>query len=82
MRPIGLKLAMKIGGEYGLRNIAAKHWQRLAGEAVFDFDLFPDLEQSGQLASSGSNFTKSFFHFTFFGRRLRHYWLARPATRA
>ncbi|MGD0955950.1 MAG: type II toxin-antitoxin system HipA family toxin [Candidatus Acidiferrales bacterium] len=33
MRPIGLKLAMKIGGEYGLRNIAARHWQRLAVEA-------------------------------------------------
>jgi serine/threonine-protein kinase HipA len=33
MRPIGLKLAMKIGGEYGLRNIAARHWQRLATEA-------------------------------------------------
>ena len=24
---------MKIGGEYGLRNIAARHWQRLAIEA-------------------------------------------------
>jgi len=33
MRPIGLKLAMKIGGEYALRNIAARHWQRLATEA-------------------------------------------------
>lgn len=33
MRPIGLKLAMKIGGEYSLRNIAARHWQRLAIEA-------------------------------------------------
>jgi serine/threonine-protein kinase HipA len=33
MRPIGLKLAMKIGGEYGLRNIAVRHWQRLAIEA-------------------------------------------------
>jgi len=33
MRPIGLKLAMKIGGEYGLRNIAARHWRRLAVEA-------------------------------------------------
>jgi serine/threonine-protein kinase HipA len=32
MRPIGLKLAMKIGGEYGLRNIAARHWRRLATE--------------------------------------------------
>lgn len=31
-RPIGLKLAMKIGGEYGLRNIAARHWRRLATE--------------------------------------------------
>jgi len=30
MRPIGLKLAMKIGGEYGLRNIAARHWRKLA----------------------------------------------------
>jgi serine/threonine-protein kinase HipA len=33
VRPIGLKLAMKIGGEYGLRKIAARHWQRLAIEA-------------------------------------------------
>jgi len=33
MRPIGLKLAMKIGGEYGLRHIAARHWRRLAVEA-------------------------------------------------
>ncbi len=33
MRPIGLKLAMKIGGEYGLRNIAARHWRRFAAEA-------------------------------------------------
>jgi serine/threonine-protein kinase HipA len=32
MRPIALKLAMKIGGEYGLRNIAARHWRRLATE--------------------------------------------------
>jgi len=32
MRPIGLKLAMKIGGEYSLRNIAARHWRRLATE--------------------------------------------------
>jgi serine/threonine-protein kinase HipA len=32
MRPIGLKLAMKIGGEYALRNIAARHWRRLAAE--------------------------------------------------
>ena len=33
MRPIGLKLAMKIGGEYGLRNIAARHWLKLAVDA-------------------------------------------------
>ena len=33
MRPIGLKLAMKIGGEYGLRNIAARHWRKLAVDA-------------------------------------------------
>ena len=33
MRPIGLRLAMKIGGEYGLRNIAARHWRRFAAEA-------------------------------------------------
>ena len=33
MRPIRLKLAMKIGGEYGLRNIGARHWRRLAAEA-------------------------------------------------
>jgi len=33
MRPIGLKLAMKIGGEYGLRNIAARNWRRFAVEA-------------------------------------------------
>jgi serine/threonine-protein kinase HipA len=32
MRPIGLRLAMKIGGEYSLRNIAARHWRRLATE--------------------------------------------------
>jgi len=32
VRPIGLKIAMKIGGEYGLRNIAARHWRRLATE--------------------------------------------------
>lgn len=33
IRPIGLKLAMKIGGEYALRNIAKRHWQRLAVDA-------------------------------------------------
>jgi serine/threonine-protein kinase HipA len=33
MRPIGLKLAMKIGGECGLRSIAARHWRRFAVEA-------------------------------------------------
>ncbi|PYU18198.1 MAG: type II toxin-antitoxin system HipA family toxin [Acidobacteria bacterium] len=33
MHPIGLKLAMKIGGEYGLRNIAARQWRKLAVEA-------------------------------------------------
>jgi serine/threonine-protein kinase HipA len=33
MRPIGPKLAMKIGGEYALLNMAARHWQRLATEA-------------------------------------------------
>ena len=33
MRPIGLKLAMKIGAEYGLRNIAARPWRKLAVEA-------------------------------------------------
>jgi serine/threonine-protein kinase HipA len=32
MRPIGLKLAMKIGGEYRLRNIAAGQWRKLATE--------------------------------------------------
>jgi serine/threonine-protein kinase HipA len=32
MRPIGLKLAMKIGGEYGLRNIAQRQWKKLAAE--------------------------------------------------
>jgi serine/threonine-protein kinase HipA len=32
MRPIGLKLAMKIGGEYGLRNIAKRQWKKLAAE--------------------------------------------------
>jgi serine/threonine-protein kinase HipA len=32
MRPIGLKLAMKIGGEYRLRNIAASQWRKLATE--------------------------------------------------
>lgn len=38
MRPIGLKLAMKIGGEYGLRNIAARQWRKLA----FETHLSPD----------------------------------------
>jgi len=33
IRPIGLKLAMKIGAEYGLRNIAARPWRKLAVEA-------------------------------------------------
>ncbi|MGB2667400.1 MAG: type II toxin-antitoxin system HipA family toxin [Candidatus Acidiferrum sp.] len=28
--PLRLKLAMKIGGEYGLRTIARRHWERLA----------------------------------------------------
>lgn len=32
MRPIGLKLAMKIGGEYGLRNIGLRQWKKLAAE--------------------------------------------------
>jgi serine/threonine-protein kinase HipA len=30
MRPIGLKLAMNIGGEYRFRNIAARQWKKLA----------------------------------------------------
>jgi serine/threonine-protein kinase HipA len=38
MRPIGLKLAMKIGGEYALRNIAARHWRRLAAETHLNPD--------------------------------------------
>jgi serine/threonine-protein kinase HipA len=38
MRPIGLKLAMKIGGEYALRNISARHWRRLAAEAHLNPD--------------------------------------------
>jgi serine/threonine-protein kinase HipA len=38
MQPIGLKLAMKIGGEYALRNIAARHWRRLAAEAHLNPD--------------------------------------------
>jgi serine/threonine-protein kinase HipA len=38
MQPIGLKLAMKIGGEYSLRNIAARHWRRLAAEAHLNPD--------------------------------------------
>jgi serine/threonine-protein kinase HipA len=32
MRPIGLRLAMKIGGDYRLRNIEVRHWNRLAQE--------------------------------------------------
>jgi serine/threonine-protein kinase HipA len=32
MQPVGLKLAMKISGEYGLRNIAERHWRRFAVE--------------------------------------------------
>ena len=32
MRPIGVKLAMKIGGEYRLHNIAASQWRKLATE--------------------------------------------------
>jgi len=38
MQPIGLKLAMKIGREYSLRNIAARHWRRLAAEAHLNPD--------------------------------------------
>jgi serine/threonine-protein kinase HipA len=32
MNPIRLRLAMKIGGEYGLRVIGRRHWERLARE--------------------------------------------------
>jgi len=32
MHPARLKLAMKIGGEYGLRTIGRRHWERLANE--------------------------------------------------
>jgi serine/threonine-protein kinase HipA len=38
MRPIGLKLAMKIGGEYRLRNIAARQWKKLALETHLNPD--------------------------------------------
>ena len=38
MHPIGLKLAMKIGGEYSLRNIAPRHWRRLAAEVHLNPD--------------------------------------------
>jgi serine/threonine-protein kinase HipA len=38
MQPIGLKLAMKIGGEYSWRNIGARHWRRLAVEAHLNPD--------------------------------------------
>jgi serine/threonine-protein kinase HipA len=38
MHPPRLKLAMKIGGEYGLRNIGARHWQRLALETHLNPD--------------------------------------------
>jgi serine/threonine-protein kinase HipA len=31
-----VKLAMKIGGEYGLRNIGLRHWQKLAAELRLD----------------------------------------------
>jgi serine/threonine-protein kinase HipA len=32
MNPLRLRLAMKIGGEYGLRAIGRRHWERLARE--------------------------------------------------
>ena len=32
MNPLRLRLAMKIGGEYGLRVIGRRHWERLARE--------------------------------------------------
>jgi serine/threonine-protein kinase HipA len=38
MHPLRLKLAMKIGGEYGLRSIARRHWQRLATETRLNPD--------------------------------------------
>jgi serine/threonine-protein kinase HipA len=38
MHPLRLKLAMKIGGEYALRNISARHWQRLALETHLNAD--------------------------------------------
>jgi serine/threonine-protein kinase HipA len=31
-----VKLAMKIGGEYRLRNIASRNWQKFAGELRLD----------------------------------------------
>ena len=36
-----LKLSMKIGGEYEIRQIALRHWQRLAAEARLDADELP-----------------------------------------
>jgi len=50
MRPIGLKLAMKIGGEYGLRNIAARHWRRFAAEAHQN----PDYVSANLRATAGA----------------------------
>lgn len=49
MRPIGLKLAMKVGGEYALRNIALRHWGRLAAEAHLNPDeLLANLRATAQ----------------------------------
>jgi serine/threonine-protein kinase HipA len=36
------KLAMKVGGEYRLRNIGLRHWQRLAAELRLDDAMLID----------------------------------------
>jgi len=38
MHPLRLRLAMKIGGEYGLRSISRRHWERLASETHLPAD--------------------------------------------
>ena len=37
-----MKLAMKIGGEYQLRNIGLRHWQKLATELRLDEEKLID----------------------------------------
>lgn len=40
--PHKTKLAMKVGGEYLLENIGARHWERLAREVKLDFEMVRD----------------------------------------